>query len=153
PPSTLCFSGYMYFANPWGLAALVAIPAIIVIHLYHRRFPPLVISGLHLLSSATRENLSGRRPQKLPLFASVILELLAALLMALVLSEPHFGGLTNAVHLVAVLDSSASMAAKPPGGASFRDAAIEELERRAARLPRGSVVTLIATGNRPVMLA
>ena len=144
----------MYFANPWGLLALAAIPAIIVIHLYHRRFPPLVIAGLHLWTSETRQNLGGRRREKLPLSASLILELLAALLLAIVLAEPHFGGMTSAVHQVAILDSSASMAATPPGNAaSFRDAAIEELERRARNLPRGSVVTLIVTGNRPAMLA
>lgn len=145
----------MYCANPWGLLALVAIPAIIVIHLYRRRFPPLLIAWLHLWTSETRQNLAGRRREKLPVSASLILELLAALLLVAVLSEPHFGGLTNARHLVAVLDSSASMAAKPPGNdePSFREAAFQELERRATGLPRGSVMTVIATGTRPVMLA
>ena len=145
----------MYLANPWGLLALAAVPAIIVIHLYHRRFPPLVVAGLHLWTSETREHLAGRRREKLPVTASLILELLAALLLALVLSEPHFGGLSEAVHLVAVLDNSASMAGRPPGAESpsFRDAAVAEIEQRMARLPRGSVVTLILSGTRPVMLA
>jgi hypothetical protein len=145
----------MYLANPWGLVALVALPAIIVIHLYHRRFPPLVVAGLHLWTSETRQHLAGRRREKLPVTASLILELLAALLLALILSEPHFGGMSEAVHLVAVLDNSASMSGKPPGAesSSFRDAAVAELERRIAGLPRGSVVTLILSGNRPVMLA
>lgn len=145
----------MYLANPWGLLALLALPAIVVIHLYHRRFPPLVVAGLHLWTSETRQHLAGRRREKLPVTASLILELLAALLLALVLSEPHFGGLNEAVHLVAVLDNSASMSARPPGAESpsFRDAAVGEIERRVARLPRGSVVTLILSGNRPVMLA
>ena len=145
----------MHFANPWGLLALLAIPAIIVIHLYHRRFPPLVVAGLHLWTSETRQTIAGRRRENLPRSASLLLELACALLLALVLSEPHYAGLNNAMHLVAVLDDSASMSAKPPsgGGVSFRDAAIDELESRAKRLPRGSVVTLILSGNRPVMLA
>ena len=29
----------MYFANPWGLLGLAALPLIVVIHLYHRRSP------------------------------------------------------------------------------------------------------------------
>lgn len=145
----------MHFANPWGLLALLAIPTIIVIHLYHRRFPPLVVAGLHLWTSETRQTIAGRRREKLPVSASLLLELAAALLLTLVLSEPHYAGLNDAVHLVAVLDNSASMSARPPqnGGLSFRDAAINELENRAKRLPRGSVVTLILSGNRPVMLA
>jgi hypothetical protein len=146
----------MYFTHPWwGLAALAAVPAIIVIHLFHRRFPPLVVAGLHLWAPETRQTQAGRRLERLPVSPSLILELLAALLLAAGLAEPHFGGLSEAVHLVAVLDNSASMSAKVPGadGTSFRDAAIAELERRAERLPRGSVVTLIVSGTRPVMLA
>lgn len=145
----------MYLANPWGLLALLALPAIVVIHLYHRRFPPLIVAGAHLWTSQTRQNLEGRRREKLPVTASLILEFLAALLLSLILSEPHFGGLNEALHLIAVLDNSASMSARPPGtsSVSFRDNAVAELEQRAARLPRGSVVTLILSGNRPEMLA
>ena len=144
----------MYFANPWGLLALLALPTIIVIHLYHRRFPPLVVAGLHLWTSETRQTIAGRRREKLPVSASLLLELAAAMLLTVVLSEPHYAGLSDAVHLVAILDNSASMSAKPAsGGLSFRDSAINQLENRASRLPRGSVVTLILSGNRPVMLA
>jgi len=142
-------------ANPWGLLALLALPAILAIHMYHRRFLPLEVAGLHLWTSQTRQSLAGRRREKLPITWSLIFELAAALLLAVVLSEPHVGGLNQAVHLVAVLDNSASMSAKPPGRdtLSFRDAAVKELEGRAAKLPRGSVVTLILSGHRPVMLA
>lgn len=145
----------MYLANPWGLLALAAVPAIIVIHLYRRRYPLMVVAGLHLWTSETRQDLAGRRRETLPVTASLLLELLAALLLAFLLSEPHFGALSNKVHLVAVLDDSASMSAGPAGAGvpSFRDAAIAELERRATNLPRGSVLTLILSGNRPTMLA
>ena len=145
----------MYFSNPWGLLALLAIPAIIVIHMYHRRFPPLQVAGLHLWTTETVQHLAGRKRERLPISASLLLELLAALLLALVLSRPHFGHGSDTVHLVAVLDNSASMLAAPPeaGGQSFRDAAIAELERRSKSLPRGSVFTLILSGNRPTMLA
>lgn len=144
----------MYFANPWGLLALLAIPAIIVIHMYHRRFPPLVVAGLHLWSTETVQHLAGRKRERLPVSASLLLELLAALLLALVLSRPHFGYGSDTIHLVAVLDNSASMmATTESGGRSFRDSAIAELERRANSLPRGSVFTLILSGSRPTMLA
>ncbi len=145
----------MYFANPWGLLALLSVPTIIAIHLYHRRFPQLVVAGLHLWTAETQQHLAGRRRERLPLSASLIFEILAALLLSFALAEPQIGGMSNAVHLVAILDNSASMAGRPEGNdaTSFRDAAVAELERRAESLPRGSVVTLILSGNRPVMLA
>lgn len=145
----------MSFLNPWGLLALLAVPAIILIHMYHRRFPPLVVAGVHLWSSETREHLAGRKRERLPITASLLLELFAALLLSLVLSRPQFGGTTATAHLVAVLDDSASMQGTPPeaGAAPFRDAAVAALEKRVARLPRGSKVTLILSGQRPSMLA
>src|SRR5437868_2090414 len=63
----------MHFANPWGLLALLALPTIIVFHLYHRRFPPLVVAGLHLWTSETRQTIAGRRREKLPVSASLLL--------------------------------------------------------------------------------
>ena len=47
------------------------------------------------------------------------------------------------------------MSAKAPGneGISFRDAAIAELQSRAEKLPRGSVVTVVLSGTRPETLS
>ena len=144
----------MYFANPWGLLGLLALPAIAIIHLYHRRFPPLMVAGAHLWGAEAQVRTAGRRIDQLPITATLLLELLAALLLSLVLSEPRLGDLTKVTHLVVVLDNSASMMGTPAGGRnSFRDRAINELKNRAGALERGSVVTLILTGHRPVMLA
>jgi hypothetical protein len=145
----------VYFLNPWGLLALLALPAIVVIHLYHRRFPPLLVAGAHLWTSETRQPRAGRQRQTLPVTASLLLELAAALLISLGLSQPQFGDTARTAHLVAVLDNSASMLGTPAGNGSpsFRDAAIRELEQRVGKLPRGSVVTLILSGVRPAMLA
>lgn len=143
----------MYFANPWGLLGLIALPVIVVIHLYHRRYPTLLVAGLHLWGVETHTTTAGRTRERLPITVSLICELLAALLLSLVLADPRWGQLGKVVHLVAVLDNSASMAARPPGEKPFRDVAVEELERRISQLPRGSVVTLLRTGRRPEMLA
>lgn len=145
----------MYFANPWGLLGLLALPAILVIHLYHRRYPPLFVAGTHLWATETRIQTPGRRRERLPVTATLLLELLAALLLSLVLSEPRIGQLDRVSHLVVVLDNSASMSAAPAGEPenSFRERAVAALEKRFADLPRGSVLTVIATGRRPVMLA
>lgn len=143
----------MYFANTWGLLGLVALPVIVVIHLYHRRYPKLPIAGLHLWGVETHTTTAGRTRERLPLTVSLICELLAAFLLSLVLADPRWGQLGKVAHLVVVLDNSASMSARPPGEKPFRESAIDELERRISQLPRGSVVTLLRTGRRPEMLA
>lgn len=143
----------MYFANTWGLLGLVALPVIVVIHLYHRRYPTLPIAGLHLWGVETHTTTAGRTRERLPLTVSLICELLAAFLLSLVLADPRWGQLGKVAHLVVVLDNSASMSARPPGEKPFRESAIDELERRISQLPRGSVVTLLRTGRRPEMLA
>ncbi len=145
----------MYFANPWGLLGLAALPLIVVIHLYHRRYPPLFVAGLHLWGVETHTTTAGRTRERLPITPSLICELLAALILSLVLADPRWGDVGKVVHLVVVLDNSASMSSRPPGldEKSFRDAAVIELDRRVQRLPRGSVITLLRTGRRPEMLA
>jgi hypothetical protein len=143
----------MTFANPWGLLGLLALPAIVILHLYYRRFPPLLIGGLHLWGVQTQVREAGRRRETLPITASLLLELLAAAVLSLVLAQPRLAESRQVEHLIVVLDNSASMQARPPGKASFRDAAVEELTGRFKKLPSGSVATLIVTGRRPELLA
>jgi hypothetical protein len=143
----------MYFANLWGLLGLLSMPAIVVIHLYHRRFPPMIVAGLHLWGAETQTRTAGRRLERLPITSTLLLELLAALLLSIVLSRPKLGDADSAVHLVVVLDNSASMSATTIQGKSFRDTVVEDLEERVANLSRGSVLTIMLTGRRPVMLA
>ncbi|MEX2287081.1 MAG: BatA and WFA domain-containing protein [Planctomycetaceae bacterium] len=142
----------MEFANPWGLLALLSLPAIAVIHLYRRRFPPLRIAGLHLWGIESEVRAAGRRRERLPITATLLLELLAGLLLALLLSRPRLADLDSIEHLVVVLDNSASMQAKPKDGASFRDAAIAELDTRFEGLGRRGRVTVILTGRQPATL-
>ena len=142
----------MYFANPWGLLGLFALPAIAFIHLYQRRYPPLYVGGLFLWASETQVRMPGRRRDRLPVTNTLIIELIAALILSLVLADPRFGEWDKATHLVAILDHSASMQGQADGEPSFRDSAIQELEQRFSKLPRQSAVTLIRTGSTPVTL-
>ena len=142
----------MYFANPWGLLGLFALPAIAFIHLYQRRYPPLYVGGLFLWASETQVRMPGRRRDRLPVTNTLIIELIAALILSLVLADPRFGEWDQATHLVAILDHSASMQGQADGEPSFRDSAIQELEQRFSKLPRQSAVTLIRTGSTPVTL-
>jgi Ca-activated chloride channel homolog len=143
----------MTFANPWGLLGLLALPAIVILHLYYRRFPPLLIGGLHLWGVQPQVRQAGRRRERLPISASLLLELLAAAVLSLVLAQPRLAESQRVEHLIVVLDNSASMQAHAPGKPSFRDAAVDEIANRFQKLPGGSVATLIITGRRPELLA
>lgn len=143
----------MYLANPWGLLGLLALPAIIVLHLYQRRFPELVVAGLHLWADEDHVPTSGRRRDRLPLSASLFLELLAALAATLGLVDLRFGDLGRAVHQIVILDDSASMSAVGSDGQTFRERALAGLEKRRQELPYRSVWTVLLTGRRPTMLA
>lgn len=137
-----------YFANPWGLLGLLSLPAIAAIHMFHHRYPPLLISGAHLWGAEMQVTTAGRKRERLPITTSLILELLAALLIALVLANPVFGDTGRVEHLIVILDNSASMQAQPPGEPSFRKSALAQLEARVEQLDRNAVITLMTTGRR-----
>lgn len=142
----------MYFANPWGLLGLLALPTIIGIHMFHRRFPPLLVGGAYLWGVETRISSAGRRRDRLPITTSLILELLAALLITLALSEPRVSETSSARHLVIVLDDSASMRGLREPGLTFRDVAVAEIEQRVAAEDRNVRLTLIRTGIQPTLM-
>jgi hypothetical protein len=144
----------MYFANPWGLLTLASLPIIAYIHIFHRRYPPLEIAGLHLWGLEVNRQAPGRKKERLPISRTLLLELLAALLMSLLVSQPRFGEPEKVPHLVVILDNSASMSAKASKDqVPFRDAAISTLKGRLESLGKKAVVTVLLSGRRPVMLA
>ncbi len=142
----------MSFVNPWGLLGLLSLPVIAAIHLFQRRFPPLLVAGAHLWGAETRQQTTGRRRDRLPVTASLLLELLAGLIFSLALSQPRLGEMDSANHLVVVLDDTASMSAQPAGDASFRDAAVARLEERLDTMDRSGRVTLIRSGRQPTLI-
>ena len=142
----------MYFANPFGLLALLGLPVILAIHLFRQRFPPLIVAGAHLWGAETRVTTAGRKLDRLPVTATLILELLAALLLSLGLSQPRIGMSADVSHLIVALDDSASMQAGPGGERSVREMAIKELESRMTGLGPSALITLIRSGPQPMLL-
>jgi Ca-activated chloride channel homolog len=142
----------MDFANPWGLLGLLSLPIITAVHLFQRRFPPLLVAGAHLWGAETRVQTAGRRRDRLPVTSSLLLELLAGLVFSLALAQPRFGEMGSVAHLVAVLDNSASMSGAPEGEPSFREAAIAAIGERMDDLGRDARVTLIRSGIQPTLL-
>ena len=142
----------MTFATPLGLLALAAIPAIIAIHLFRRKFPERPVAGLFLWKFAPQNPDTGRRLDKLPISKSLILECLAALALALILAGARLSPSTSGNHLIVLLDDSASMSAAA-GGESARDRGVARVLAEIERLgPRG-LITLIRSGERPSVIA
>ena len=115
------------FATPLGLLALVAIPTIVAIHLFRRRFPVRPIAGLFLWQMARDTPEGGGKITKLPVTTSLILECLAALALALILAGARVRSDTAARHLVVLLDDSVSMTAVDGRGESARDRAVQRV--------------------------
>ena len=106
----------MIFANPLGLLALLALPAIVALHCLRRRFRPRVVSGLFLYGPPPAVVAAGRTPRRLVLTPSLWFELLAALAAAWWLSDPHLADRERAAHLVLVMDSSRALQAVSADG-------------------------------------
>ena len=112
----------MGFANPLGLLALLAIPAILYLHLFRRRFRERNVSALFLFAADALPTSAGRTRSRLLRTASLWCELLAAFALALWLGGLHFGAPDAERHVVLVLDDSASMNATGPLGDTLEKA-------------------------------
>jgi hypothetical protein len=142
----------MIFTSPLGLLALLAIPAIVAIHLFRRRFPPRPVAGLFLWQVVRQTPEGGGRISRLPITASLILECLAALALALILAGARIRPASVSEHLVVLLDDSASMSAVNARGESPRDRAERRVLAEIERLGSGARVTLVLSGERPSVL-
>ena len=140
----------MILFNPWGLLGLLAIPTIIAIHLFRRRFRPRQVTGLFLYGPTVRTVAAGRKRQRLLWRASLLLELLAALALTWYLSDPHLDERQQSRHLVVVLDSRWRVGATTT--VSTVDATVRLLvAQRIAALDPDDRVTLITSGAVPVV--
>lgn len=142
----------MTFAFPLGLLGLLAIPTIVAIHLFRRRFPVRRVAGLFLWQVVRQRPEGGGPIARLPITASLLLECLAALALALILGGARLFPAGDRAHLVVLLDDSASMAAVG-GGTSPRDRAVQRIGEEIDRLGNAGRVTLVASGERPSVLA
>lgn len=136
----------MTFTAPLGLLALLGIPAVVLLHLYRRRLQQRRVAAVFLFLGERLVTDAGRTRTRLLRTPSLWLECLLALLLALWLAGPSFGG-AAARHVVFVLDDSASMMA---GG---RAAAAAAVAARTGELSSHDRVTVLRTGQRPEILA
>ncbi|HLU39350.1 MAG TPA: BatA domain-containing protein, partial [Planctomycetota bacterium] len=142
----------MSFAAPLALFALLAVPAVVALHLFHRRYRPRRVAALFLYAPGVHEQTAGRARTPLRRSASLLVEIAAATALALWLAGPRVSAWSAPQHVVAVLDDSASMATVGRGGESAAARARAVVEVALAEAGRDARVTLIATGPRPRVL-
>jgi hypothetical protein len=106
----------MVFTNPWGLLALLSIPAILGLHFFRSHRQTRVIGGLHLWRFAAIRQPIGSRWTRLQRSLSLLLQLLAALLLSLLIAGLEFPREQRAPHYTIILDDSVSMSARHAGG-------------------------------------
>jgi len=101
----------LFLANPWGLLALGAIPALLVIHALRQRSRTIRTSTLFLIEHAGLPPDGGLRLERLIGSVPLLLQLLAALALVWLLAEPRWVTRKPRQTVAVVLDSSASLAA------------------------------------------
>ncbi|MCP4808859.1 MAG: VWA domain-containing protein [Proteobacteria bacterium] len=134
------------FINPLGLIALIAVPAVVGLHLFRRRHQTRVVSATFLWDGEDKKSRAGRRREPLLRSASFWLEVLAAICLGLAIAGIRGCGIGSSDHAVIVLDGSASMTA-------VEDAARDEARSILQGLPRSGRATVIVSGADPMLLA
>lgn len=122
----------MNFLNPWGFLGLLALPAIIALHFFRRRYQPLKSATTMLWQQLRERDAAGRTPRPIRSSLSLWLQLLAALLATLMLAGPEMSAGLGAKELIIVLDSAYSLQARRPKGDTVADAVRAEITKRLA---------------------
>lgn len=142
----------MTFLFPLGLAALLTLPIIIILHLLRERRRRVLTPSL-LLWRNLPPSPAAERVRRLPLTLLLLLHLLAAALLGLALGRPQWAGLpARARQLAIVIDTSTSMAARAGATARF-DLARAEARALLDGLGAGDRAALIAAGPSAQLIA
>lgn len=143
----------MNLISPWMLAFLVSLPAIIALYLLKRTYEKQTVPSILLWQKLLREMEANRPWQKLRRNLLLLLQLLAAALLAFSLARPTIPGNTPlAEHTIAVLDVSASMAAAQEGETRLEQSK-KELSELIGGLSPQQRLTLISMGREARVLA
>src|ERR671916_817530 len=152
----------MILLAPLGLAALVAIPVIILFHMRHTTPTRRPVPSLRFWEAANPRPAEARRLRRPPLSLPLLLQIAAAALLAIALARPATAAQLAALapglhaeprHLILLLDGSTSMSATTGATSLSRwEAARLEALDHLAPLRQGDVATVILMGTRPVTL-
>lgn len=132
----------MSFAYPLGLLALAAIPVIILIYIIKSKYTEQTIASTYLWT-LSEKFLKKRKPiSKLTGIITLILQLLAVVIVALLIAQPVFTIKGSARDVYFILDGSASMNIAEGDTTRFA-VAKSNIENIIDEAPNGSRFTLI----------
>lgn len=139
-------------AYPLALAALAAIPVILVLYLLRPRPRRLVVPTTELWRAALRDRERGLGLRKLLRDASLLLLLASAATLALALAGPQWLAATRErPDTVLVLDTSASMQTRSGLGRTRFDQALAEAGAIVDGLPRGGRMLVMTSGHKAAL--
>ncbi len=139
-------------AYPLGLLALLAIPAILALHLLRPRRLRVVVSTTTLWQAALREREHAHGFRRLLRNLSLALLLAAALALGLGLAGPQWPAAAGAAgDAVLVLDVSASMKTRSGPGTTRFDQALAEAARLVDALPGDGRMLVMTSGRKAVL--
>src|SRR4051794_33398036 len=138
----------MIFLNPWGLLALLSIPAIVALHFFRDRRRVRRIGGLHLWEFARVKLPAGRRLDRLIRSLPLLFQLLAALVLSLLIAGMDWPTRLQARHFTVIADDSISMQARAHNTSSA-ERAVSAATGWAHDSDR---FTLVAAGARPHLM-
>ena len=147
---------------PLGLAALLGAVAIIVIHMRRRTPPTLALPSLRFWDPVDAEHADRRRIQMPPITWPLILQLVAAVAIALALARPVLDAIpgfatqrSDPANTILILDGSTSMLAQAREGDSRTrwDMGRNEVVSYLNDWQPGDVVTVIVTATQTETLS
>jgi hypothetical protein len=130
------------FTSPLAFLGLAALPAVLAIYFFRRRFRRFPVSSLLLWLDPRPPSQGGTKLERLQTPLLLFLELAIILLLVLAAAGPHLPLAQRLRPLVVVLDDSFSMLAQGPEAARQRARAALEEELRAH--PRSSIRFVLA---------
>lgn len=103
--------GPFVFQNPWGLLALLSIPAIMALYFFHSQRRERRVGGLHLWGLDKRTQPRGARLTRFHSRLSLLFQIIAAIALTLLIAGLDMPKEDTSRHYAILLDDSASMTA------------------------------------------
>jgi hypothetical protein len=141
---------------PLGLAALLAVPLVVLLHMRHTTPAPRPVPTLRFWIAAQEAPTERARLRRPPLTLLLLLQLLVVAALGFALTRPatadawtELGLRTEPKHVIILLDGSTSMGAvDTPTGQSRFDEARDLALDRVSDLREGDVATIVLLGTR-----
>lgn len=142
----------MEFLNPWGWLGLLALPAIVALHFFRRRYQTKSAATVMFWQQLREADTQGRTRKPIRNSVSLWLQLLAATLLTLLLAGPQTLKSTREKELLIILDSAYSLQTRLSQDKTVADQIRAAIGDRLDRLAAGRRCTLIEHGATPRLL-